>query len=86
MSPLDIEVLIHYNSSATQHPRIHAPAVQETIKKFMKDGILEPDEVETHIHRTTARGRALLKVICATPYPEPVWLDGNGEVICGYPG
>ncbi len=79
MTPNDIDVLIHYHTSPGLHPRHDAPAVFEACCMFVKDGIFEQRDGEGY--STTPRGCALMEVLCATPYPVEVWVDGSGKVI-----
>ncbi len=82
MTPNDIEILIHYHSCPEPHPRIHAPAVEDSIRNFLADGILElrkTDKEDTF--RTTEKGRAWLQMILDTPYPTLVWVDEKGNKI-----
>jgi hypothetical protein len=79
MCPSDIEVLIHYLVSREEHPRFEAPAVVCAINLFLGKGIFE-DRVAGEIgytssYRVTARGIALVDMLCATPLPVSVWQD-----------
>lgn len=77
MSPNDIEVLIHCHCGVGPHEREGAPAVRAAIARFIADGIIDltPD-AKGHYH-TTARGAALMAMLCTTPMPEGenVWVD-----------
>lgn len=76
MTPSDIEILIHYHVSQEVHPRIHAPAIQESIDRFIAWGILEPDT-----HKTTEKGHALIATLCNTEMPRQAWVDSNNNLI-----
>ncbi len=73
MSPNDIEVLIHCHCSRTVHPRYTANAVSETLKRFLRDGIIrvysekevKGDEGSTVLYETTALGSSLVDRLCA---------------------
>ena len=78
MTPNEIEVLIHYHTSRTAHPRLNAPAVQAAVRMFEQTGIFEQDN---GIYHTTDRGKALVQVLCNTPFPREAWVDENGIVI-----
>jgi hypothetical protein len=73
-TPNDIEVLIHYYASGERHPRVTAPAVQETLEQYCKDGIFERLEAEPFF-RVTEKGEAWLRMIIDTPYPKKQWID-----------
>lgn len=77
MTPVEIGVLLHYYVSPEEHPRIHAPAVKEAIRKWVAEGILIQD-METEIYRTSYRGSVLVKMLCDTPMPIKVWSDPRG--------
>jgi len=79
MTPNDIEILIHYYSSPSIHPRIDAPAVTESIQEFVKNGILERGG--DFGFRVTNKGRALMKLLCSTSFPIAAWVDENGKAI-----
>jgi hypothetical protein len=75
MTPAEIEVLLHYYYSADPSPRLHAPIVQSSIKMFVFNGMLK--EGGSAGYETTSRGKALVKMLCLTPYPEREvrWID-----------
>lgn len=75
-SPSDLDVLIWHHTRPAVHPRIDAPAVQEGIIRFLKDGILATDNrPDGSGYQTTERGQKWLEMILSTPYPEHVWVD-----------
>ena len=74
MSPNDLEVLIHCYVSPNVHPRTGAPAVDEAIHKFLKDGIFCTTE-EKYVYRVSSKGQAWLNMILSTPYPQERWVD-----------
>jgi hypothetical protein len=83
-SPCNIEVLLYCYYSPDAHPREDAPAVQSSYKLLECYGLIEPvyNEVTiTNKYRTTERGRAHIKQICALPLPSSAWVDGNGKLI-----
>ena len=80
ITPNDLEILIHCYCRPEEHPRISAPAVQETIKRFMEDGIIKRDQNNEYFI-TTGKGTAWLRSILSVPYPTQVWIDKDGNVI-----
>jgi hypothetical protein len=80
MTPSDIEVLLHYNTIGTPHPRIHAPAVRQGIEWFVRMDVLAPT-VDEGAYELTPRGKALLSLLCNTLMPTPAWLDAAGNII-----
>lgn len=59
LTPNDIEVLIHCYVNPNPHPRSDAPAVQEALVRFLRDGLiyLSPDGY----FKTTSAGDALIQ-------------------------
>ena len=78
MTPSDIEILIHCHVCPEPHPRSHAPAVQQSIEQFVIDDILKPKD---NSYITTARGDALVRMLCNTELPQQAWIDKDGNVI-----
>ena len=82
MSPSDIEILIHYYVSPSVHPRIEAPAVKESVYRFVVNEVLE-EEFGTGIehYNITEKGKALITLLCRTELPTSRWVDSDGKVI-----
>ena len=80
MTPSDIEVLLHYNANHGPHPRSHAPAVRDTIEKFIRYSIIEATSDKGELG-LTPKGKAWLSLICNVPMPTPAWVDAQGNVI-----
>jgi len=79
MTPNDIEILLHhYVCPGDPHPRLHAPAVRESIRDFVADGILEQQDQS---YATTTKGRALIAMLCRTELPQQAWVDKDNNVI-----
>lgn len=82
MTPLEIEMLLHYHCRADEHPRLDAPAVRDALHGFLKDGILRtrtveemrPAMVNGSSYTPTERGCTLVRALCAVPYPESRWV------------
>ena len=70
MTPVEIEVLLHYYVFPTDHPRLNTPAVKEAIRKWVREGIFEPDT-----KKVTHRGSVLVKMLTDTPMPVRSWKD-----------
>ena len=82
MTPNDIDVLIHYHSSRSTHPRYDAPAVQESITDFLDQGIFVNYCDNATIFQTTELGRALVAVLCQTPFPVASFVNPwNGKQV-----
>lgn len=78
-TPNDIEILIHCYTCPAPHPRIEAGAVQETIKRFVSDGIIE--QCGEEFYHTTEKGKAWLESILQVPYPTRAWVDKDNNII-----
>jgi hypothetical protein len=78
MTPNDIEVLIHCHVSPSPHPRANAPAVQGALEWLREAGLIIKG---AEYFGTTERGRALVQVLCDTPFPAQAWVDKDGKVI-----
>ena len=72
MTPNDIEVLLHYHCMAVIHPRLDAPAVQQAVENFKRHGIMVIDFQDGSGYSLTAKGRALVTMLCNTPFPVSV--------------
>lgn len=79
MTPNDIDVLLHCYVSPVVHPRIEAPAVQQTIARFVEQELIV--RVNGSVYKTTPRGEAHVQQLCNLPLPRAVWLDQYDHVI-----
>ena len=77
MTPSDIEVLIHCHVSPTRHPRESAPAIRETLRSLVANGLIRQED-EGH-YSTTDRGRAHIEQLCSLPWPTQAWINYKGE-------
>ncbi len=82
MTPLQIEIVMHYWTRANDYRDgdFSAPAVREAIDWFLSQGMLVPnavDEPKTYV--LGQRGLAYAKALCRVPLPESVWrIDWDG--------
>lgn len=74
MSPNDIEILIHVHCTTEPHPRMDAPAVKESFGMFIDEGIFDYDQINDD-YELTNKGRALLELLCQTPFPRSIYVD-----------
>lgn len=79
MSPLQLEILLHYYACANdfRDGDFTAPAVSEAIEDFRcKDGLLCAGGDGNHgpTYQLTPRGRVFVDALCALPLPEQVWV------------
>ena len=76
MSPIEIEILLHYHHSLENFPRQDAPAVKEAIAKFLKHGILLDKRREGSPTYQVNRPAldAYVKAVCSIPLPHQEWV------------
>lgn len=81
MTPFEIELLIHYYCSASPFPRNDAPIMEDTIKWFLENDLIEFYGKEKDCYRTTDKGEAHIIQLCSLDLPERAWVGSNGKVI-----
>lgn len=77
MTPLEIEILMHYLWSTVDYRNgdFSAPAVRAAIDRFSKiDGMLKIDDSKRVTYVLTDRARAYLEAVQAVPLPVCVWV------------
>lgn len=80
LTPNDIDVLIHCRTTPEPHPYLHTPAGQESHRKLERNGVIYFD-TKAGWFRTTAKGDAHVRQICALPFPTTAFIDAAGNVI-----
>lgn len=77
MTPLDIDILLHYHCSASDYRDgdLTAPAVRDSIAWALHEGLLEcrTDSADA-TYRTTSRGDALVLAMCRMALPTQQWV------------
>lgn len=73
--PSSIEVIMHFYYSPEPHPRRNAPAVIAAIRDFLNEGLIVQSLWDKNLYSCTERGRMWVEMICATPYPQQVYVD-----------
>lgn len=83
----ELEILVHCHVSDVPLTYLEAPDIQETISRFLNEGIIELEKMigGFHTYRTTEKGRAWLFSMLAVPYPraQKIWVDKDGNAIDG---
>lgn len=79
MTPNDIEVLLHCHTCPSVHPRFDAQAVIESLDMFLDSGIIQRGDGD--LFTTTDKGKALVSILCDTPFPTPAWISQSGKVV-----
>lgn len=79
MTPLQIEILLHYWSRIDDVPNLDAPAVREAIDQFLVHGILEdvPEEPGRPYRKyrcNRAAMRVYVEALGAVPLPRQAWV------------
>ncbi len=78
MTPLHAQILLHYETRTTPYAA-DDPEHQQSIstiefhQDLVRDGLLERSDYADSM-RITARGRAMVAAMLATPLPEQAWI------------
>jgi len=80
MTPLHIKLLLHHHCRCepySRHDPDHAesPAVSEYRSELILADILTIDSTSGSGYMTTERGKALVEMLCQTPFPESKWIN-----------
>lgn len=83
MTPNEIEILLHFHVSSTQHPRQDAPAVVDATAMMLRNALIEragriPGGSVPPTYgawKTTERGAVLVAMLRETPLPVCQWVD-----------
>jgi hypothetical protein len=72
MTPLQIEMILHFHCCADPWPRHEAPACIEAVRMFQNEKLIE---VPTDFDRVrlTEKGRAYVEFLCMLPLPMVTW-------------
>jgi len=77
ITPLHIEIVLHYNCTTAPMEHATAPAVQEYIRQLLGEEILiwvSARPVTNGHYGLTEKGKAWLEMILATPFPVQRWV------------
>jgi hypothetical protein len=77
MTPLEIDILLHYYSRGGDYREgdFSAPAVREAIDNFSKrEEMLRPCESGSRTYALSERGMAYVDALMRLPLPRRVWL------------
>ena len=81
MTPLEVEILLHYRCSGRDYREgdFEAPAVREAIDYFRnRTGMLETEcNGLGRNYQLTEKGRFYVDAICSIPLPEAQWIIPN---------
>lgn len=74
MTPLGIEILLHYSTCAGPFPRIEAPAVADAVEVFCALGLLERGAEGQPRYIATEGARVYVMALCDVPLPVRRWI------------
>ena len=78
MSPLEIQIALHYHCVREDYPNPSFPAQQSVIQSFLTNGFLTklPDGKDHHnmTYFPTEKLNVFCKALCAVPEPQQVWV------------
>lgn len=76
MTPFELDILLHYYSSASEHEAVlnNVPIWPETREWFLRSGLLEPHASDHGAsYRTTEKARVFIEYIMSLPLPVQEW-------------
>ena len=79
MSPFQIRIVLHANTTRDRFPQEAAPIYRETVKALKADGLV--DEDKDGLLSGTPRGAAYVHMICSTPFPVAGFVDPRTGVL-----
>lgn len=76
MSPLAIEIALHYHARAKDYPDLSPPAQQEIIDLFLANGFLvKANRIAEDVnYKPTTKLHAYCAALCEVPEPEKFWV------------
>lgn len=69
LCPAYIEILLHCHAHCEPIPRLDAPVTRDALEMLEQFGMIEADDHSGSGWLTTAKGRALVDLLCDTPIP-----------------
>jgi hypothetical protein len=79
MTPYEIEVMLHYNCIAIDHPDIHKnpPVWRPTVNSMLDKGMLKRTDVGNAdtAYQITEKGRAYVDHLCLVDIPICKWVQ-----------
>ncbi len=77
-TPSNIEILLHCHCCPEPHPRRDAPAVKQTLEKFMVMGVIQKAS-DSDMYTTTQLGAMWVQALRNTELPQIKYFDNNGN-------
>lgn len=78
MTPLQIEMILHFHCHVDPWDRADAPACVEAFQGFIRDGLIEPTFTMDR-PTLTNRGRAFIHFLTTLPLPVEMWSIPGAE-------
>lgn len=76
MTPLHLELMLHYYACREKFPREHAPAVVSYTAELIEQGLLRETggPLDEARYCATEKGRAYVIALCRMPMPLATWI------------
>ena len=71
LTPLHIEIMLHYACTSSPFPRLGAPACAEYAQQLYVEGLLMDDGAG---FKATDKGKAWIHYLCEVPFPIQQWV------------
>lgn len=80
MTPLEIDILLHYHAHTDEYPDRSSPAQREAFCKFVRDGFLTMDDNNLPgnylmaTYSPTEKLHVYIDALCRVPSPVQTWV------------
>ena len=75
MTPLQIDILMHYHCRAVDYPDLSPPAQREAIKYFLENKFLQAEMPgERTMYAPTEKLHVYCEALCNVPEPRQIWV------------
>lgn len=83
MSPLYLQMLLHFHCIRVPFPNIDSPAQQDCLDDMLEAGLVYSLSADQGVvlWRLTPRGNAHVLQLLALPLPTQAWIGADGKVI-----
>lgn len=79
LTPLHIDIVLHYHARASDMTNLEAPAVRQYVNELVESGILAPRDIglrnmlDHRSYRLTEKGGVWLDALLSLPFPVQKW-------------
>lgn len=78
MTPLEIEILLHYHTRGVDYPTFDPPSQSNALDYFLSNEYLRDAGPAAHVrYRPTDKLHAFCSALCNVPEPVKVWEVGD---------